>query len=109
MRNAAHAGRVVVDRWRRREAAVTNVPQGATVSEDGHYWWDGQQWQLVRQAGDPRVAARVAAGLPAALTDITDAQRQGYLGQPSVVVEQLNAGQAVVLAMRDEPGGEATA
>src|SRR5215469_6743978 len=27
------------------------VPAGATLSEDGHYWWDGQQWQLVDHAG----------------------------------------------------------
>lgn len=22
-------------------------PEGAQLSDDGHYWWDGQNWQLV--------------------------------------------------------------
>ncbi len=22
-------------------------PEGAQLSEDGHYWWDGENWQLV--------------------------------------------------------------
>jgi hypothetical protein len=26
------------------------APAGATVSEDGYYWWDGQQWQPVHDA-----------------------------------------------------------
>jgi hypothetical protein len=29
---------------------MSNVPAGATVSEDGHYWWDGTTWQLVENA-----------------------------------------------------------
>jgi hypothetical protein len=24
-----------------------SIPQGAQVSEDGNYWWDGSQWQAV--------------------------------------------------------------
>ncbi|HEX4723611.1 MAG TPA: hypothetical protein VH333_13910 [Pseudonocardiaceae bacterium] len=26
---------------------MDGVPDGAQLSEDGHYWWDGSQWQLV--------------------------------------------------------------
>ncbi|HEU5474330.1 MAG TPA: hypothetical protein VFV67_27095 [Actinophytocola sp.] len=31
---------------------MSNVPQGATLSDDGHYWWDGTDWQLVQDNGD---------------------------------------------------------
>ncbi|HEV8296011.1 MAG TPA: hypothetical protein VGQ20_01895 [Acidimicrobiales bacterium] len=27
---------------------MTNVPEGAQLSEDGNYWWDGYEWQLVQ-------------------------------------------------------------
>jgi len=27
---------------------MSNVPEGAQRSEDGHYWWDGSQWQPVQ-------------------------------------------------------------
>lgn len=26
---------------------MSNVPEGAQLSEDGQYWWDGSEWQLV--------------------------------------------------------------
>lgn len=26
---------------------MSNVPEGAQRSEDGHYWWDGSNWQPV--------------------------------------------------------------
>jgi hypothetical protein len=26
---------------------MTNVPEGAQLSDDGYYWWDGGQWQAV--------------------------------------------------------------
>lgn len=27
---------------------MSNVPEGAQRSADGHYWWDGSQWQPVQ-------------------------------------------------------------
>jgi hypothetical protein len=30
---------------------MSNVPEGAQLSEDGQYWWDGENWQLVEGAG----------------------------------------------------------
>jgi hypothetical protein len=39
------------------------VPQGAQLSEDGNYWWDGAEWQLVPQAGAaPETAAAHQGG-----------------------------------------------
>ncbi len=29
---------------------MADIPADAPRSEDGHYWWDGAQWQLVDQA-----------------------------------------------------------
>lgn len=29
----------------------TTDAQGRTISDDGHYWWDGTAWQLIRPAG----------------------------------------------------------
>ncbi|MEO8267202.1 MAG: hypothetical protein ABI706_16995 [Ilumatobacteraceae bacterium] len=31
---------------------MSNVPEGAQLSEDGQYWWDGENWQLVEGAND---------------------------------------------------------
>lgn len=31
---------------------MSKPPAGAQLSEDGYYWWDGFQWQLVDQTGD---------------------------------------------------------
>ena len=29
---------------------MSNVPEGAQVSDDGQWWWDGENWQAVEQA-----------------------------------------------------------
>jgi hypothetical protein len=33
---------------------VSNVPDGAQLSEDGQWWWDGTQWQPVD--GSPQMS-----------------------------------------------------
>ena len=99
---------------------MTSIPADAPRSEDGNFWWDGQQWQPVSKEGGgdtsggdsgDRAAARVAQGLPASLNDLTDEHRQGHLGEPTVEVEAVDAEQGEVLAMQDTAngGGEATA
>ena len=30
---------------------MSNVPDGAQLSDDGNYWWDGNQWQPVNPSG----------------------------------------------------------
>jgi hypothetical protein len=30
---------------------VASVPDGVQVSDDGQYWWDGAQWQLIPADG----------------------------------------------------------
>jgi hypothetical protein len=72
---------------------MTQAPEGALRSEDGRWWWDepARQWQPVGDqatAGDgDRSAARVAAGLPASLRELSDDQRVQFLAEPSVDVE----------------------
>jgi hypothetical protein len=34
-----------------REVAMSNVPEGAQLSDDGQWWWDGSNWQPV-EGGD---------------------------------------------------------
>ncbi|HEX9336187.1 MAG TPA: hypothetical protein VF892_09880 [Pseudonocardiaceae bacterium] len=47
---------------------MADIPADAPRSEDGHYWWDGAQWQPVDQGGAQ------AQGQPA---------QQGAGGQPA--------------------------
>jgi hypothetical protein len=95
---------------------MANIPEGAQRSEDGHWWWDGEQWQPVDEAaaagaeGDERVSARLSAGLPANAEDLTEEQQRRLLGQPTVHTETLEYDEVEVLAMADQHGnGEATA
>lgn len=30
---------------------MSNIPDGAQLSDDGNYWWDGSQWQPVQAQG----------------------------------------------------------
>jgi len=47
---------------------MAEIPANAPRSEDGNYWWDGSQWQLVAQAHAQ--GQQVAQAQPAhALTD----------------------------------------
>jgi hypothetical protein len=78
---------------------MTDVPEGALRSDDGSWWWDdtAQQWRSVDGAagsggGDgDRAAARVAAGLPPSLDDLTADQRDQYLAEPTAESELLVA------------------
>ncbi len=95
---------------------MTHVPEGAQLSDDHRWWWDGQQWQPVPDGSAPggataggtdpadRPAARVAQGLPASLYDITDEQRRSHFGQSTVEVHPLNADQVEVVAMQVSEG-----
>jgi hypothetical protein len=112
---------------------MTDVPEGARLSDDGHWWWDeaGQQWQPVQggaaaaeapvstdgdaasadasaaDGGDgDRAAARVAAGLPASLHQVTDEQRAQYLAEPQVAVEAVDHDEVEAVAMEDSGGGD---
>jgi hypothetical protein len=44
-------------------AVISNVPDGAQLSDDGNYWWDGNQWQPVNQeAGGAGQSANQSGG-----------------------------------------------
>jgi hypothetical protein len=83
---------------------MSDIPEGAQRSEDGQWWWDGNQWQSVSGQGgslQEREAARVAAGLPAKLEDLTDDHRKPYIAASPGTPELVSAGEAEVLAMND--------
>ena len=48
---------MVSDQTHRSLEATVPIPDDAPRSEDGHYWWDGTQWQLVDQADAGGAAA----------------------------------------------------
>jgi hypothetical protein len=57
---------------------MADIPADAPRSEDGHYWWDGAQWQLVDQSGQQQSAQPLtddlfANMLQAAETDVAEA------------------------------------
>jgi hypothetical protein len=35
----------------KKEATMSNVPEGAQMSDDGQWWWDGSNWQAVEGGG----------------------------------------------------------
>ncbi len=59
---AAFPGAVEVPGPADGEVGEMRAPDGATLSEDGHYWWDGEQWQV----NDDSVAGAADAGDAAA-------------------------------------------
>jgi hypothetical protein len=88
---------------------MSNIPEGAQRSDDGQWWWDGQQWQPVHDGGGAkeqaadgdRGAARVAQGLPASLYDVTDEQRAQHLAEATVSADALSQEMVDVPPMQD--------
>ena len=90
---------------------MANIPEGALRSDDGHYWWDGENWQPVDENaaagdGDERVTARLANGYPASADDLTDEQKRALLGEPTIVEEALAHEEVEVVAMDDAGHGD---
>jgi hypothetical protein len=52
---------------------TTNIPEGAQRSPDGHYWWDGSQWQLVDQSGSAASSGTTTSGVGSADASAQDA------------------------------------
>jgi hypothetical protein len=50
-----------------------NVPEGAQLSDDGHYWWDGTDWQ---PTGNGEAGGAAAGGGAAGGAGIADALAQ---------------------------------
>ena len=46
------------------------VPEGATLSEDGYYYWDGQQWQPVDNTGGATATSSGPGGGGATPVDV---------------------------------------
>jgi hypothetical protein len=56
---------------------MTQVPTGAQLSDDGQWWWDGNQWQPVPDAGAAPAQASTAEATPASGADPASASSQG--------------------------------
>jgi len=48
---------------------MAEIPAGAPRSEDGHYWWDGGQWQLIDQGQQQAQPAQTAQQTAQPMTD----------------------------------------
>ncbi len=61
---------------------MSNVPEGAQLSEDGQWWWDGNEWQAVEGAADPTATPSESAEGPDKWSENpdewTDEQRDMY-------------------------------
>lgn len=44
---------------------MSNVPDGAQLSEDGQWWWDGTQWQAVEGGSGTPPESGSSPGAPA--------------------------------------------
>ena len=45
-----------------KEGTMSNVPEGAQVSDDGRYWWDGENWQAVEGGSSSDSSSSGSAG-----------------------------------------------
>jgi hypothetical protein len=97
---------------------MANIPEGALRSDDGHYWWDGSQWQLIENGADAagasgtdseRAAARVAAGYPVSAEHLTDDQKKTLLGEPAVAVMAMSHDETDIPVMEGHENGEGMA
>ncbi|HEU5474790.1 MAG TPA: hypothetical protein VFV67_29455 [Actinophytocola sp.] len=76
---------------------MSNVPDGATLSDDGYYWWDGTDWQPVDGGPSGGSAQTVVASGPGDDEEI-NVRVEGSLGEEMVEVgmdEMLAAGFSV--------------
>lgn len=74
---------------------MTQVPQGAQISDDGNWWWDGSQWQPMPQAGGDQTgpAGGQQPAIHEALTSMGVSADASTVGDP-----QATAGVAATLA-----------
>jgi hypothetical protein len=70
-----------------------SAPDGAQLSEDGRYWWDGEQWQLIEATTDPSASSEspeeIFSGsfiqqLMASSGEIAEAAVQSLLDDPEM-------------------------
>jgi hypothetical protein len=47
-----------VDVKHERSIVMPDYPDGAQLSDDGNYWWDGTQWQPVQPDQEPGGASQ---------------------------------------------------
>lgn len=75
---------------------MTNVPEGATLSDDGYYWWDGEQWQPVQQTGGDAGAGDAGGGAGTCVIGFVDV----YAGDSNT-----GMGPLVIVDTDDNPDG----
>jgi hypothetical protein len=74
--------------------------QGRTISDDGHYWWDGTAWQLIQRPAGKNFLDSLADSVEGVVKRVED--RQG--GAPIV---QFGSAPPVATAPAAQPAAEA--
>lgn len=79
---------------------MSDIPDDAPRSDDGRWWWDGEQWQAVdaEAAGDEREAAKMSIGAQS-IDDVADPTQ--YMTDATTGVEDEETGTVEVLAFND--------
>jgi hypothetical protein len=47
---------------RQKEGTMSNVPEGAQISDDGQWFWDGENWQAVEGGASSASSSTASAG-----------------------------------------------
>lgn len=86
---------------------MPDIPDDAPRSDDGRWWWDGEQWQPVDAdaASDERTAAKMNIGAES-IDDVSDPSQ--FMTDAATGVEQESSGTVEVLAFNesdDSDGG----
>jgi hypothetical protein len=55
----------------------TTDAQGRTISDDGHYWWDGTAWQLIQKPAGKGFLDSIADSVEGAVHKVEGAQGGG--------------------------------
>jgi hypothetical protein len=55
--------------------------QGRTISDDGHYWWDGTAWQLIQRPAGKNFLDSLAESVEGAVKKVEDRQGGGPIVQ----------------------------
>src|ERR1700682_4265954 len=58
--------------WERRMPTID--AQGRTISDDGHYWWDGNAWQLIPRPAGKTFLDSLADSVEGAVKKVEDRQ-----------------------------------
>lgn len=67
---------------------MPNMPEGAQLSEDGYWWWDGSAWQPVQAQEEAAPQGQPAQGQPAQAQGEVTAAEIAAITSPDQITER---------------------